>query len=70
MKVNDLKENSLVGVKVKIPISHRKIYPELKEAYIFSWWAQGIWFKKKMSEGQIYPVCMDPKELLQFTVVK
>lgn len=71
MKVKDLKDVELVGIKVKIPKKYEDLYQQIKgEMYVVSYWQQGVWFKKSMKESRIYPLCMEPKELLNFTVVK
>ena len=70
MKVRDLK-GDLLGTKVRIPKKFEDTYQEITgEMFIFSYWNAGVWFKKKMSEDRIYPLCMNPKELLAFTVVR
>jgi hypothetical protein len=72
MKVKDLpKDTQLVGVKVRIPKQFQAMYSGPKgPMVIFSSWNQGIWLKKSMIDSKIYPLCMDPKNLLDFTVVK
>jgi hypothetical protein len=71
MKVKDLKDVELVGIKVKIPKKFEDLYQGIKgEMYVCSYWQAGVWFKKSMKESKIYPLCMEPKELLNFTVVK
>lgn len=71
MKVKDLKDQELVGTKVKIPKRFEDAYQKIKgEMYIYSWWHNGIWFKKNMEEDRIYPFTINPRELLKFTVVK
>ena len=71
MKVKDLKDVELVGIKVKIPKKFEDLYQGIKgEMYVVSYWQAGLWFKKEMGSDRIYPLCMEPKELLNFTVVK
>ena len=71
MKVKDLKDVDLVGIKVKIPKKFEDLYQQIKgEMYVYSYWQAGVWFKKSMKEDRIYPLSMEPKELLNFTVVK
>jgi hypothetical protein len=71
MKVRDLKDVDLVGIKVKIPKKFEDTYQQIKgEMYICSYWQAGVWFKKSMKSDRIYPLSMNPAELLNFTVVK
>lgn len=71
MKVKDLKIDNLVGIKVRIPKKYEDSYVGIKgDLYLFSYWNAGLWLKKKMSDSQILPLCIDPRELLNFTVVK
>ena len=70
MKVKDLKQENLVGIKIKIPKKFQDDYVGIvTEMYIYSWWNQGIWLKKNMKQERIYPLTMDPKEVLEFTVI-
>ena len=73
MKIKDLPKNAtLLGVKVKIPKKYEDDYSDIKgNMYIYSNWQKGVWLKKKMSDGRIYPLTFDKslKELLEFTIV-
>jgi hypothetical protein len=70
MKIKQLKNQDLVGIKVKIPKKFQDDYQGIKgQMFIFSWWAQGVWFKKSLTASRIYPLSMNPKELLNFEVV-
>jgi len=70
IKVKDLKNEDLVGVKVRIPKKFENTYMGITGSmYIYSYWNAGIWFKKSMGDTRIYPLCVPPQELLNFTVV-
>jgi hypothetical protein len=71
MKVKDLKDASLYGIKVKIPKKFEDDYQGIKgEMHVVSVWNAGVWMKKKMTDERIYPLAINPKEVLNFTVVK
>ena len=64
-KIKDLPGNiNLEGV--------RFIYPRTGEKYYwFSQWEKGVWGKKSMDSGQIFPLFVDDlKETLQWEVVE
>jgi len=70
MKVKDLKSD-LQGIKIRVPKKYEDTYMGIKGTmYIESWWTQGVWLKKSQTDNRIYPLCMNPKELLEFIVVK
>jgi hypothetical protein len=75
MKIKDLpKDVNMRGVLFKIPKGH----PEcpLKKGYWYSQWGYvdgkaGVWVKKSMSEGRIYPLFLDKLiEALEFEIVE
>ena len=71
MKIKQLKDINLVGIKIKIPKKYQDSYSGItKEMYLCSWWNKGVWLKKNMDEERIYPLTFktDNKELLEFTV--
>ena len=71
MKLKEIKSDNLVGVKIKIPKKYEDSYQNITGTmYLFSWWQAGVWLKKSMDETRIYPLCIDPKLVLNFTVVK
>lgn len=74
MKVKDLPEGaSLVGVKVKIPKKYEDSYMGIKGSmYLYSWWQKGVWLKKSMEDGRIYPLTLNEstKEVLDFEIDK
>jgi hypothetical protein len=70
MKVKDLPStHCLVGVRVKIPKKYEDKYSEIfGSMFIYSYWNKGIWFKKSMEYERIYPLSIDPKEVLEWTI--
>lgn len=71
MKVKDLKISNLAGIKVKIPKQFEDKYVNVfGEMYLYSFWNAGIWLKRKMSDERIYPLVIELKEVLNFTVIK
>jgi len=71
MKVRDLPPSKdLIGIKVKIPKKYQDDYSGiLDEMYVASFWGSGIWFKKYINDNLRCPLCIDPKLLLDFTVI-
>lgn len=70
MKVKDYK-GDLKGLKIKIPKKFEDNYQQISGTmYLEGVWNVGVWLKKKRSDSRIYPLCIDPKEVLNFTVVK
>jgi hypothetical protein len=64
VKIKDLPETqSLLGV--------RFLYPGDNQPYYWSsQWEKGVWGKKDMGSGQIFPLfCGDLKEVLEWEVV-
>jgi hypothetical protein len=73
MKVKDLKDQELRGIKVRIPKKYEDDYGKIKGVMILeSMWRAGIWLKKEQKDDntRLYPLCIDPREVLNFTVVK
>lgn len=72
MKVKDLPPDTPVeGVLVKIPKDKEDTYGEISgNMYLYSSWHSGVWLKKNMDEDRIYPLCVDPQEILDWEVVK
>jgi len=71
MKVKDMGEFQLLGTKIKIPKKYQDSYVGIqKEMYLYSLWGQGLWLKKSMEDTQVFPLSIDPKEVLNFTIVK
>ncbi len=73
MKVKAYKGDNLVGVKIKIPKKYEDEYMGIKGTMILQGvWSAGVWLKKDkdLNSTKIYPLCIDPKEVLNFTVVK
>ncbi|MEK6879105.1 MAG: hypothetical protein AABY22_05825 [Nanoarchaeota archaeon] len=70
MKVKDIKTD-LVGVKIRIPKKFEDTYQGIKgDMFLYSIWNAGVWLKKSMKEDRIYPFCIEPRKVLEFTVVK
>jgi hypothetical protein len=71
MKVKDLKTESIYGLKVRIPKKFEDHYQGIKgDMHLLSVWNAGVWMKKKMSDDRMYPLSINPKEVLNFTVAK
>ena len=70
MKVKELK-GDIKGIKVKIPKQFEDNYQNIKgNMYLESVWQAGVWLKKSLKEERIYPLCIDPRKVLEFIVVK
>jgi hypothetical protein len=70
MKVKEYKGN-LTGIKIKIPKKFEDTYQGIKgEMYLVGSWQAGVWLKKSIKNDRIYPLCINPQEVLNFTVVK
>lgn len=76
MKISELPPNeNLMGKLIKIPLTGKANPHRLKQAYWFSQWGYedgkaGIWFKKDMTEGRLYPVFLDKlKDCLDWEVL-
>jgi hypothetical protein len=71
MKVKDLKSENLVGIKIRIPKKFEDNYQKIKgDMYLFSWWQAGVWLKKNMSDTRMYPLSINPKEILNFEIIE
>lgn len=71
MKVKDLKNDDLKGVRVLIPKRFEDEYQGISgKMYLEGIWQAGVWLKKDLKEDRIYPLCIDPKNVLNFTVTK
>lgn len=71
MKVKDLKDQQIYGLKIRIPKKYEDKYAGIKgDMHIVSVWNKGIWLKTKMEDTRIRPLCIDPKLVLNFTVAK
>ena len=73
MKVKDYKGENLKGLKIKIPKRFEDDYQKIKGVmYLEGVWQGGVWLKKSQDddETRIYPLCINPKEVLNFTIVK
>lgn len=72
MKVKEL-QRPLSGTKVKIPRKdmHLSALAGLMkdEVYIRSFWEKGIWVKEDLKSERVFPLCVDPKEVLEWDVV-
>jgi hypothetical protein len=63
MKIKDLPQDiNLIGI--------RFIYPsDGKPYYWFSQWQRGVWGKKKMDTGEVFPLLVNnPEEALEWEV--
>ena len=74
MKVKDLpKDRPINGVKVKIPHTfrhHLAMAGLMKdEVYIRSTWERGVWVKEDLASSRMFPLCIDPKEVLEWKCV-
>jgi len=74
MKVKDLpKDRPLNGIKVKIPSKfryHLTLAGLMKdEVYIRSTWERGVWVKEDLAASRMFPLCIDPKEVLEWKCV-
>lgn len=73
MKVKDFKGENLVGLKVRIPKKYEDSYTGIKgDMYLESVWNAGVWLSKNpnATSKKLYPLCIDPKLVLDFTIVK
>ena len=73
MKVKDYKGGNLIGIRVQIPKRFEDDYQNIKgKMYLHGVWQGGVWLKKSLEEDEtrIYPLCIDPREVLNFTIVK
>ena len=71
MKIKDIHKDTLLqGTKVKIPKKFQDSYIGIsKEMYLYSFWNKGIWLKKSMKDTKIFPLCINPEEVLNFDVL-
>jgi hypothetical protein len=72
MKVKELK-GDIKGTKIRIPKQFEDDYSKIKGVmYLHGVWQAGVWLKKSLKEDdtRIYPLCIDPRKVLEFNVVK
>lgn len=70
MKVKEFK-GDIKGIKIRIPKKFEDDYQKIKGVmYLEGVWRAGVWLKKSPPDERIYPLFIDPKEVLEFTVVK
>jgi len=74
MKLKELDSaTNIQTIKVRIPIEFmpKTIGTGLtsREVYIFSQWFSGIWVKTDLSSQRMYPLQINPSEVLEWEIV-